>query len=330
MTKLYFDAITSRHAYNSYIQSDAFKKSTLSLSCLEARASNWGREQLFVCHVIVSPTQNALLPAYKNEHIAIDHNILHEAKSQIDNFLRGPDPELVGQSEHYLAHKYGIALGQVWAALAAVKNRQPSLINMDAGEDDDQTSEEGTPESKRVRRNTDFQEFADSGTYQISSSSPTGNLPSSTPDSSVGYVDQVPIEDLPLEDNTVRLISCIMRHILYYTQVPGLTPVVEFRDIRQRLGLEIPDLGRHIVAVDDGGLCLRMEEEKDRFVVVRNMVALLEAKRSLKIVEGRRVISDECLAQMTCEAILARATDPLDEFQDERCVDVFSVDPVTN
>ncbi|KAI1009982.1 hypothetical protein LB503_011564 [Fusarium chuoi] len=108
-----------------------------------------------------------------------------------------------------------------------------------------------------------------------------------------------------------------MRHILHYTQLPGLTPVVEFRDTRQHLGLEMPDLGGHIIAVDDGGLCLKMEEEKDRFVVVRNMVALLEAKRSLKIVEGKPIISDECLAQMTCEAILARATDPLDEFQDE-------------
>ncbi|KAH7205369.1 uncharacterized protein BKA55DRAFT_530617, partial [Fusarium redolens] len=317
MTKLYFDAITSEHAYNSYIQSDSSKNLSLSFSCLQTRASNWGREQLFTCRVIVSPTQHALLPAYKNKHIAIDHNISDEAKRQIDNFLHGPDPELVGQSEHYLAHKYGVALGQVWAALAAVKKRRSSLTNVDVSQGAVPTSNEGTPESKRVRRNTDYKEFVHSGTCQISSSSPTSKLPGSTPDSSVGYVDQVPTEDLPLEDNTVRLISCVMRHILYYTQLPGLTPVVEFRDTRQRLGLEIPDLGGHIVSVDDGGLCLKMDEEKDRFVVVRNMVALLEAKRSLKVVEGKPVISDECLAQMTCEAILARATDPLDEFQDE-------------
>ncbi|KAG5788158.1 hypothetical protein H9Q69_012774 [Fusarium xylarioides] len=317
MAKLYFDAITSEHAYNSYIQSDSSNNLSLSLSCLQTRASNWGREQLFICRVIISPTQRALLPAYKNEHIAIDHNISDEAKRQIDNFLHGPDPELVGQSEHYLAHKYGVALGQVWAALAAVKKRRLSLTNADVSQGAVPTSNKGTPESKRVRRNTNYKEFVHSGTCQISSSSPTSKLPGSTPDSSVGYVDQVPTEDLPLEDNTVRLISCVMRHILYYTQLPGLTPVVEFRDIRQRLGLEIPDLGGHIVAVDDGGLCLRIEEEKDRFVVVRNMVALLEAKRSLKVVEGKPGISDECLAQMTCEAILARATDPLDEFQDE-------------
>ncbi|RBA19665.1 hypothetical protein FPRO05_08965 [Fusarium proliferatum] len=95
------------------------------------------------------------------------------------------------------------------------------------------------------------------------------------------------------------------------------TPEIEFWDIWQGLGLEIPDLAGYIVAVDDGGLCLRMEEEKDRFVVVRNMVALLEAKRSLNIIEGKPMISDKCLAQMICEATLARATDPLDEFQDE-------------
>lgn len=236
----------------------------------------------------------------------------------------------MGQSEHYLAHKYGVAMVQVWAALAAVKERRSELTNVDVSQGAVPTSNEGTPESKRMRRNTNYKEFVHSGTYHISSSSPTSKLPGSTPDSSVGYVDQVPIEDLPLEDNTVRLISCIIRHILYYTQLPGLTPVVEFRDIRQGLGLEIPDLAGHIVAVDDGGLCLRMEEEKDRFVVVRNMVALLEAKRSLKIIEGKPMISDKCLAQMTCEATLARATDPLDEFQDERCVNLFFFDPVTD
>ncbi|KAI1013593.1 hypothetical protein LB504_013162 [Fusarium proliferatum] len=44
------------------------------------------------------------------------------------------------------------------------------------------------------------------------------------------------------------------------------------------------------------------------------MVALLEAKRRLKISNSRPVISDDCLAQVACEAILAQATDPLAEF----------------
>jgi hypothetical protein len=33
---------------------------------------------------------------------------------------------------------------------------------------------------------------------------------------------------------------------------------------------------------------------------------------------------------MTCEAILARATDPLDEFQDERCVHLSFVNLATD
>jgi hypothetical protein len=93
--------------------------------------------------------------------------------------------------------------------------------------------------------------------------------------------------------------------------------------------LQIPDLGGEIVAIDDGGLYLRVEKEKGRFIVARNMVALLDAKRNLKVIEGKPVISDKCLSQMTCEAILARATDSLDEFQDERYTNLFLIDPVT-
>ncbi|SCO54458.1 uncharacterized protein FFNC_15523 [Fusarium fujikuroi] len=330
MAKSYFNAIRSERAYHSYFQSESANDLTFSLSNLQTPASNWGREQLFTCHVVISPAHDTLLPAYKNEHITIDHNIPDEARGQIDNFLQGPDPKDLGQSEHYLVHKYGVSLGQAWAALAAAKARWSGVADLDVIKDGVPTNNEGTPESKRLRYNTDCKDFVNSATLQIGSSSPTSKLPAGTPDSSVGYVDQVPTRDHPPEDNTVRLTSCIMRHIFYYTQPPGSSPIIEFRDTRQRMRLQILDLGGEVVAIDDGGFCMKLDEENGRFIVVRNMVALLEAKRNLKVIEGKPAISDECLSQMTCEAILARATDPLDEFQDERCVHLSFVDPVTN
>lgn len=55
------------------------------------------------------------------------------------------------------------------------------------------------------------------------------------------------------------------------------------------------------------------------FVLVNNRVAMLEAKRSFQLIhDGRPVISDECFAQMSCQAIAARLADPSAELEDER------------
>ncbi|KAF5531575.1 hypothetical protein FMEXI_12906 [Fusarium mexicanum] len=221
-----------------------------------------------------------------------------------------------------MVHEYGVDLGQVWAAMGAVKKPRASVTNVDDIKDAIPTtsSNQGTPPSKRLRRKTNDEEFVDSGSYQINSSSPFSKLPGCTPDSSVGYVDKVLQEGLPVEYNAVRLISCAIRHILYYIQLPGSITVVEVRDICQRMDLEIPGLSAGILAVDDGGLHLKAKDEEGHFVITRSMVALFEARMSLNVVHGKPVISDECLAQMTCEAILARATDLFDEFPGTRYV----------
>ncbi|KAF5669885.1 hypothetical protein FDENT_11398 [Fusarium denticulatum] len=312
MPKSCFETITSQHAYESHIQSNPLVN-PFSFSDLQTRASSWGRRQLLTCHVIVSSTRGTLLPAYETKQIT---HFPDKSRIQIDNFIQGPGPDFIHQCEHSLVHEYGVALGQVWAALGAVKRPRASVTDADDIKDAIPTSSsnQGTPPSKRLRRNTHHEGFVNSDSYQINSSSPSSKLPGGTPDSSVGYVDKVLQEDLPVEDNAVRLISCIKRHILYYIQLPGSTTVVEVRDIRQRMDLEIPGLSAGVIAVDDGGLYLKAKDEEGHFVITRSMVALFEAKRSLNVVDGKPVISDECLAQMTCEAILARATDLFDEF----------------
>jgi hypothetical protein len=68
-----------------------------------------------------------------------------------------------------------------------------------------------------------------------------------------------------------------------------------------------------MVASDNGGLCLR-QQSNDRFKVLKHRVAKLEAKRRFQCIEdGKLIISDKCFAQMTCEAVVARLTDPLKE-----------------
>lgn len=63
-------------------------------------------------------------------------------------------------------------------------------------------------------------------------------------------------------------------------------------------------------ATDDGGLCLRIQNDQGDFRLRDDCVAILEAKRKFQwLEEGKPTILDECLAQMTCEALLVRLVD---------------------
>lgn len=74
---------------------------------------------------------------------------------------------------------------------------------------------------------------------------------------------------------------------------------------------EFLELVGEVTAINERGVFLRLEDQNGRFKVARNMVALLEAERNLKIIEGKPEISYQCLLQMTCEVVaslLARAS----------------------
>lgn len=89
--------------------------------------------------------------------------------------------------------------------------------------------------------------------------------------------------------------------------------VIEVRDAKVRLIATTPVLRRLLVAVDDGGLCLR-QQAGQVFRTLRNRVLMFETKGKLQCLEnGRPVISDVCLAQMTCQALTARLADPQEE-----------------
>ncbi|KAJ5804203.1 uncharacterized protein N7518_000506 [Penicillium psychrosexuale] len=84
-----------------------------------------------------------------------------------------------------------------------------------------------------------------------------------------------------------------------------MSSVVEFRDVKLRTRAVLG--GNKITAIDDGGLCIRIEAKDNKFILQNDHVAILEAKRKFQCLEeGKPIISDKCLAQMTCEALLAR------------------------
>ncbi|KAJ5179768.1 hypothetical protein N7492_002978 [Penicillium capsulatum] len=189
--------------------------------------------------------------------------------------------------------------------------------------DDPEDENEGdtNTRAKHLRRHI-FQDdsYIDSGMLQVGSSIPL--LEGSQGTSSVGYIDREThfLLGSP-EDETLRLASCVIRHILYFAQPQELETspiVVEFRDAKARLAALTPILRRKIIATDDGGLSLR-EETNGAFQVIKNRVAILEAKRQFQCLEdGRPIMSDRCFAQMTCEALVARLADPFEELEHNR------------
>jgi len=231
------------------------------------------------------------------------------------------------QSEHFLVRNagYGISLGQVWAAMVVLKQHtveQEAPPTQAQGEpecESDNTTEESLPKP-RLRRRTSYVEFTDSSTMQVDSSSP---LPLSSSfygsqTSSLGYVDSDTHHlGIAPEDNTLRLASCVIRHILYSAppqDSASNSDVVEFRDAKNQLTRNTVVSKRQIVAVDDGGLCLRRQTSDKGFVLAKSHVAILEAKRKFQCLEdGRPVISDGGFGQMVCEALAARLSDDSQE-----------------
>jgi hypothetical protein len=312
MTTSYFSTITNESAFKAHFQQELGK---VFSDVNVVAASEWGRDHLFACRVIRRETQRSVLPILSEYTRPSDL----KSSSEIINFVNGPpDPMYMAQSEHRLVRKfdYGMSLGQIWAALAMFKSGQGRRGKEILAGPDDET-DEGEERAKRPRRSTLQEDYMDSHTIQVGSSSPQEI--SSQETSSVGYVDPESHRLLASpEDETLRLASCVIRHILYFgapQDSVDLRTVVEFRDAKVRMAAYTPILKRKIVAIDDGGLCLR-KELNGCFSLFKNHLAILEGKRQFQCLEnGRPVISDNCLAQMTCEALVVSIVDPFNELQ---------------
>ncbi|RKL01295.1 hypothetical protein BFJ68_g12384 [Fusarium oxysporum] len=289
MSTRYFDTVTSANVYDTQLKAEIKLANTaITIDDLQASGSNWGRRQLLACQVIVSPTAHNVLPAY----IRHRGNEGRPESQEVQDFLNGPDPSLMHYSTHFLISEYGFSLGEMWAALASVKHYpRPRVVS----------SNEGTPEAKRVRRSTAREGYVNSAGFQISSSNPEDrSSPSAGSDGSGGpsYTEPEPTQELPAEDSAVLLITRVLRHLLYYTQAPRSSRVVDFRPERRRIVSDISELEKQAERCD----------------------CTLEAKRRLVVDHGKPKISDECLAQMTCEAMLARLRPMEEQLNNERTI----------
>lgn len=295
---LYFKTVTSESSFGTRFA----KEGGRTFSELQyTPASQWGREHLLACRVIRKDPQSTILPIISPFCRPVDVQYPPDIEKSID----GPKNDDIMQSEHLLVHTHGVSLGQVWAAMAMLlgpKNRRKAG-NEAIAEDETKTR------PKRVSRDTRQDNFVDSSSIRVGSSSPPAQ--SSSASSSMEYVDTESHALLwTSEDETLRFVSRVIRHLLYYTplQKSGPLPlVVEYRDNHARLAAFTPVLKHKIVALDDGGICLREKLGHGAFEIVKNHIAILETKKCFQHIEnGKPVIPDDCFAQMTCEALAAR------------------------
>ncbi|KAJ5922493.1 hypothetical protein N7516_010196 [Penicillium verrucosum] len=308
----YFSSVISESAFRARFQAENGK----NFSQLKVvAASYWGRPHLLACRVVRRDPQRNLLPILSQYVTTSD---IHSSSNEISAFLQGPDLTFMAQSEHYLVRRSncGISLAQIWAAMAMFKGNQdrrtrdiPTMQEQNESKND---NDDEARQPKRLRRHTFQPDFADSSEIQVGSSSPPqdGSYNGSQ-GSSLGYVDpDTHYLGTTPEDDTLRLASCVIRHILYFAspQNSASNPiVVEFRDAKTRLAATTTIGDRQIVTIDDGGLCLRRQNENGNFILANNHVAVLEAKTQFQCLEsGRPIISDRSFAQMICEALATR------------------------
>jgi hypothetical protein len=204
-------------------------------------------------------------------------------------------------------------------ALETGSNSAPS----DAG---DEMIAEAETRTKRRRFSTSHKGFVNSGKIETRSNSEQSE-PSQESTSSGDYIDSDSHKSMmPPEDETVRFVSCVIRHILYFAppqDKPILPLVVDFRDAKTRRTATTWTGGQKIAAVDDGGLYLR-GKLKGIFDIHKLGVAILEGKKEFQHLEkGRPIISDKCFAQMTCEALAVRLA-PTRGQSDDRYLSHFS------
>lgn len=312
----YFSSILSESAFKTRFQAENGKH----FSQLEnVAASYWGRAHLLACRVVRRETQRNFLPALSRH---IKPSDIQSPSGEITTFLEGPNLSLMAKSEHYIVRSSNCSLSvaQIWAAMATFKGsrnrrkRETASLQEQAEmvlEDDDLE----TRDTKRLRRATLQPGFIDSSGIQVGSSSPLHYRSySGSQGSSLGYVDHdMHVLGRTPEDDTLRLASCVIRHILYFSapQDSESQPiVVEFRDAKTRVAATTLIEERQIVAIDDGGLCLRQQMPGGEYILVKNHVAILEAKTQFHCLEnGLPVISDKSFAQIICEALATRLSD---------------------
>ena len=150
---------------------------------------------------------------------------------------------------------------------------------MDTESDGDNNAGIWARPARKIQPNQD-PSFVRSGEIQFASSSPQAD--SSHGASSTSHIDNVEHQlRVTVEEDTLRLISYVIRHVLYFGSPQDqdrIAAVIDFRDIKLRAIKHLPSVGL-IKATDNRGLYLRIRNAKGAFRLRNDRVAILEAKR---------------------------------------------------
>lgn len=296
MASHYFDRVQS----NGALAKEKPKPFSSSFAEHWGPASDWQTRHLASARVVIKAGARFPLQDCVDK---IKTNGLVEQSRGAASFLAGPPQDYRAKSEKALLEadtSPGSLSGHVWAALGDLTNAlDPASYDHAANVD----------RPRRAKKQTGQPNTVPSATMQIASSSPVA--PSSQVDpEQESYTQQHGNSAEADESMTVRLIGAVLR--LACCCCPGFlaAAVPEFRHQQMSLSVTLPATGRRLTARDDGGIRIRMENEEGRYVPchgVDNLLAILEAKKAFaKIDDGRPVMTDEWLAQMTCEALAAR------------------------
>ncbi|QPH12402.1 hypothetical protein C2857_004574 [Epichloe festucae Fl1] len=295
----YYKTVTNKSTFKKHFKAE---QRVPFIKLDHVAAHKWGRPELF--GLAVKPKVVQHLPVL-SEFTPPSNE---PTPKEIEKFINGPGSDYMSRSEHSLVRDpiIGESLGRAWAALASFTAPRNELRS-----DEEDDAETGS-RSKRTRIQTTQEDYVDSSMMRVDSSSSNSDESKGTP-SSVGYVDKSSSSARARKENeTLRLFSCVTRHVLHYAfpqENDFVDPVVEFRDYASWHVASTPNGGRRVAAMDDRGLVLR-EFDEGRLLQKNDYVMLVEAKSEFqRIVDGKPILTDECLGQMTCEAMAARLKD---------------------
>lgn len=296
-------------------------------------ASDWSTAELVACRVVVNgdrpPVLDFGLPSVK-----------FSPGEELSKIIKPLPPNLKALSETELIHQLGGLAGMFWGALHRFTHNQvataaisrapspPGSDTSDVGNPDIDVEMVDVPElpsgpssrPQRIRRPTqNYQEYVDSGTMKVESSSSPLPLSSSFGSSAASYVSPgVNTRSADPEDETVQLASAFLRSALVYCPlqspdvIKGIPCLLEFSGTRRCLSPQLGNGALQLHATPDGEFhLLPSEETPGIFGTPRQVIALFEAKRRFKMIrEGRPVVTDDLLGQLVGEALALRLSLP--------------------
>jgi hypothetical protein len=166
--------------------------------------------------------------------------------------------------------------------------------------------------SKRVRTAPDRTEFVDITKTQIESSSPQRSSQQASQGSDTVFVSEShSLADVP-EQATLEIASTFIRHVLWASPPQDDTRnhkppyLVEFSGVSREFSGKTAT-NEQIRATADGELVLYRLDDSNHYQRTGHRPALLEAKKRFAVIkDGRPLLTNGLLGQMTCEALALR------------------------